>query len=119
MHAGVHECRLLPRPPQSPPPLKDNSRMSTSLGRLAGGALAATFARGLLKLIIAGCFALFNYVGFAWITDDYYVKFAAGYDTWGMKYPRSGAWLPADVHACMRAARGTAWQAPCMALNLL
>ena len=71
------------------------------IGCPAGRPLEATFARGVLKLVIAGCFALFNYVGFAWITDAYDKKFAAIYDNWGLAHPRSGVCLPAVVHACL------------------
>jgi hypothetical protein len=71
-----------------------------SFGCPAGRPLAATFARGLLKLVIAGCFALFTYVAFAWITPTFDVKFAAIYDNWGLAHPRSGVFF-ACCCACM------------------
>lgn len=51
---------------------------------------APTAARGGLKLVIAGCLALFNYVFWYWVTDAYYVQMAAIFNNWGLKYPRSG-----------------------------
>jgi hypothetical protein len=51
---------------------------------------AASLARAALKLCIAGCIALFNYVVFGWRMEAFEEQLKAIYDNWGILYPYSG-----------------------------
>lgn len=52
--------------------------------------MAATALSVGLKLTIAGCFGLFNWLAWGWITDKFYVDLEKLYATWGIYYPYSG-----------------------------
>ncbi|KAI3436428.1 hypothetical protein D9Q98_005845 [Chlorella vulgaris] len=52
---------------------------------------AASLARAALKLCIAGCIALFNYVVFGWRMEAFEEQLKAIYDNWGILYPYSGS----------------------------